>query len=179
MNPQVSLRSLTLKTIVAHTLTYFLMGLLASNLLNYRGLFAVPAMACYMRPFDDPLIALAIVAQPVRGIIFALVFYPLREIFFGRKNGWLILWWTLVGLGIFSTFGPATGSVEGLMFTQVPVADQLIGLLEVIPQAGLLAGLVTYWVNHPEKKWINWLLGILFAIAILLPILGTLALQMQ
>jgi hypothetical protein len=125
------------------------------------------------------MIPFGIVVQPIRGIIFALVFYPLREIFFGRKNGWLILWWTLVGLGIFSTFGPATGSVEGLLYTRVPLADQLIGLLEVIPQAGLLAGLVYYWVNHPEKKWMNWVLGILFVIAIALPVLGTLAVAMQ
>jgi hypothetical protein len=179
MNTQVSLRSLTLKTIVAHTLTYFVMGLLASNLLNYGGLFAIPEMACYMRAIDDPMIPFGIVVQPIRGIIFALVFYPLREIFFGRKNGWLILWWTLVGLGIFSTFGPATGSVEGLLYTRVPLADQLIGLLEVIPQAGLLAGLVYYWVNHPEKKWMNWVLGILFVIAIALPVLGTLAVALQ
>jgi hypothetical protein len=32
--------------------------------------------------------------------------------------------------------------------------------------------ILTYWVNHPEKRWLSWLLGILFFICIALPALG-------
>ncbi len=49
------------------------------------------------------------------------------------------------------------------------------GWLEVVPQALLLSALLCYWVNHPEKKWLNWLLGILFLIAMAMPVLGLLA----
>jgi hypothetical protein len=30
-------------------------------------------------------------------------------------------------------------------------------------------------VNHPEKRWLNWLLGILFALVILMSAMGYLA----
>ncbi len=83
---------------------------------------------------------------PIRGLIFALAFYPLRETLFGRKKGWLIVWWLLVALGILSTFGPAPGSVEGMLYTVIPITQQLSGWLEVIPQALLLSVILFYWV---------------------------------
>ena len=56
-----------------------------------------------------------------------------------------------------------------------PIRDQLKGWLEIVPQALLLSALLCYWVNHAEKKWLNWLLGVLFCIAMALPVLGLLA----
>jgi hypothetical protein len=112
--------------------------------------------------------------QPVRGLLFALAFYPLREILFGRKNGWLVLWWLLVALGILSTFGPAPGSVEGMLYTVIPIPQQMTGWLEVVPQALLLSAILFYWVNHPEKRWLNWLMGAIFVLMLLLPALGLL-----
>ena len=86
------LLSLTVRTIIVHTITYFLMGLLASTLLGYEEVFARPWMACWMRQTDDPIVMAGTLFQPIRGLIFALAFYPLREILFGRKNGWLVMW---------------------------------------------------------------------------------------
>jgi len=48
------------------------------------------------------------------------------------------------------------------------------GWLEVVPQALLLSVILCSRVNRP-KKWMNWLLGILFAIAMALPLFGLLA----
>ncbi len=112
--------------------------------------------------------------QPLRGLIFALVFYPLRELLFGRKNGWLLMAWMLIALGILSTFGPASGSIEGMIYTPVPIQFQLRGLVVVVPQVLLLPALLCYWVNRPGKKWLNWLLGIVFFIMMALSILGLL-----
>ncbi len=171
---QPGLLGLTARTIVVHTITYFLMGLLASTLLGYAQAFAAPWMACWMRQLDDPMVAVGPLLQPVRGLIFALVFYPLRGVLFGRKNGWLIMWWLLVALGILSTFGPAPGSVEGMLYTVIPISQQLSGWLEVVPQALLLSAILFYWVNHPQQRWLNWVLGILFVVTLLLPALGLL-----
>jgi hypothetical protein len=101
---------LTLKTIVVHTVTYFSMGLLASYLLDYRTAFAGPITREYMRQVSEPIVALGPSLQFIRGILFAIAFYPLRDILFGRKNGWLITWLLLVMLGIFSTFDAAPRS---------------------------------------------------------------------
>ncbi len=173
-NNQPIFLALAVKTIVAHTVTYFLMGALASTLLNYAERFARPEMACWMRQLDDPLIMAGPLLQPIRGLIFALAFFPLREILFGKKNGWLILWWVLVALGILSTFGPPPGSIEGMIYTRIPILDQLTGWLEVVPQALLLSVILFYWINHPEKKWLNWVMGVVFFLLLLMPVAGLL-----
>lgn len=171
-NNQPSFLALAVKTIVAHGSTYFFMGALASTFLNYAERFARPEMACWMRQLDDPLIMAGPLLQPIRGLIFAMAFYPLREVLFGRKNGWLLMWWLLVALGILSTFGPAPSSVEGMIYTVIPISDQLEGWLEVLPQALLLSVLLFYWVNHPEKKRLNWVMGVVFFVVNLMLVVG-------
>jgi hypothetical protein len=174
---QITLTGLTLKSIVSHTLTYFLVGLVASTVFNYSADFARPELRDYMRQLGDPVIALGPALQFLRGILFALAFYPLREILFRRKNGWLVTWWLLVTLGILSTFGPAPGSVEGAIYTTLPIVDQFFsgGMLEILTQSLLFSALLYYWVNHPEKRWLSWLLGILFVLVLLMSLLGYLA----
>jgi hypothetical protein len=171
-NPQPRFPALAAKTMVCHTLTYFIMGALAAHFLNYAALMARPESG--MRPFTSPWVMAGPLFQPLRGLVFALVFYPLRGCLFGRKNGWLLMGWMLIALGILSTFGPASGSIEGMIYTPVPILSQLRGWLEVVPQALMLSALLCYWVNHPGKKWLNWLLGIVFFIMMALPILGLL-----
>lgn len=170
---QPTLWGLIVKTSVVHTLTYFFMGILAYNFLNYEELFATSVLSCFMRPTDSVWVAAGPMFQPIRGLIFALAFYPLREIVFGKKNGWLILWWVLVALGILSTFGAAVGSVEGIIYSIVPVS--ILSYVEVVPQAFLLSAILFYWVNHPEKKWLNWVLGIFFVLVMLLSAMGMMA----
>ncbi len=173
-NNQPHFLGLASKTIVVHTVTYFFTGILAATFLNYAERFARPEMACWMRPLDHPLIMAGPLLQPIRGLIFALAFFPLREILFGKKNGWLIMWWLLVALGIFSTFGPPPGSIEGMIYTRIPILDQLTGWLEVVPQALLLSVMLFYWVNHAEKKWLNWVMGVVFFLLLLMPVAGLL-----
>ena len=163
---------LTIKTVVVHTVTYFIMGLLALTFLEYRTAFAEPITREYMRQVNDPIVALGPALQFIRGILFALAFYPLREILFGRKNGWLITWLLLVMLGILSTFAAAPGSVEGLLYTKMPVSIQISGWLEIVTQALLLSAILYYWVNHPKQKWLAWVLGAIYVLVIIFSILG-------
>lgn len=166
---------ITVRTIVVHTVTYFIVGLLAFSIFDYTARFAEAGFSALMRPTDDPLVAAGPLFQPIRGLLFGIVFYLLRDVFFARKNGWLIMWVALVFLGIFSTFGPSPGSIEGLIYTTLPVGDQLLGLIEVLVQSFLLSYVLFYWVNHTDKRWISWVLGGLFVIGLLLPVLGLLA----
>ena len=174
---RLTLLAVVLKTIVAHTITYVIMGLLASTLLDYARFFAESSLNVMMRPTSDPLVMAAPLYQPIRGILFGIVFYLLREPFFGKKRGWLVMWLTLVVLGIIGTFGPTPGSLEGMFFTIFPLWVHLRGLPEVLLQSLFLSLLLFYWVNHPEKRWLNWVLGITFFILMLFPILGLLVTQ--
>ena len=148
------------------------MGALAAHFFNYAALLARPDSG--MRHIDDPLVMIGPMLQPLRGLLFAMVFYPLRECLFGRKYGWLLMFWMLFALGILGTFGPAAGSIEGLIYTTAPIRDQLRGWLEVGTQALLLSALLCYWANHTEKKWLNWVLGIVFFVMMAMPVLGLL-----
>ena len=170
---QITLIGLTLKAIAAHTITYFLIGFLAFTIFDYASQFAQTAVQTWLRQTDDPVVALGPALQPIRGIIFALAFYPLREVLFKRKNGWLITWWLLIALGILSTFGPTPGSVEGMIYL-APSSSRFFsgGMLEILTQSFLFSALLYYWVNHPEKRWLNWLLGILFVLVVFMSLMG-------
>ena len=85
------------------------------------------------------------------------------------------MWWLLIAIGIIAPFGPPPGSIEGMVYTIIPIAEQVRGYIEIVPQALLLSVGVCYWVNHPDKKWLNWVLEVLFVLAIIMPILGLLA----
>ena len=163
-----------LKTMVTHTVTYFIMGLIASTVLEYGRLYAETSLNLLMRQISDPLVMAGPLFQPIRGALFGIVFFLLRDTLFGRKNGWLVMWITLVVIGILSPFGPSPGSIEGMIYTMLPMELHLTGLPEVLLQALILSALLYYWVNHPEKKWLNWVMGIVFVLMLLLPTLGLL-----
>lgn len=171
---RISLPGLTIRTVVVHTITYFVAGILAYTLGDYEKTFSQPPLSYLMRPTSDPLVMAGPLFQPIRGVIFALALYPLRRVLFGERRGWLILWWLLLALGVLSTFGPSPGSVEGLIYTIIPPLDQILGLWEVLLQSLLFSFILFYWVNHPEKRWLSWTLGIAFSVVIILPILGLL-----
>src|SRR5829696_4351899 len=171
----LSLSSLTVKTVVVHTITYFVAGLLAYTLGGYEKTFSEPPLSYLMRPTSDRVVMAGPLFQPVRGVIFALALYPLRSVLFAERRGWLKLWWLLLALGVLSTFGPAAGSVEGLIYTVIPPRVQLLGLWEVVLQTLLLSVVLFHWVDHPEKRWLDWTLGIAFCIVMILPVLGLLS----
>ncbi len=163
---------LAAKTIVSHTLTYVVVGALAAHYLHYVEQFAQADSG--MKQMASPWVLAGPLFQPLRGVVFASVFYPLRGVLFGKRHGWLLMAWILIAVGILSTFGPASGSIEGMIYTTTPIRYQLRGWLEVVPQALLFSALLCYWVNHAEKRWLNWLLGIVFFVVMALPVLGLL-----
>ncbi len=171
---RLSLSLLILKTVIVHTITYFVAGLLAYTLGGYETTFSEPPLSYLMRPTSDPLVMAGPLFQPVRGVIFASALFPLRNVLLAERRGWLKLWWLLLALGVLSTFGPAPGSVEGLIYTVIPPLAQILGLWEVLLQSLLFSVILFYWVNHPGKRWLNWTLGIAFSIVMILPLLGLL-----
>jgi len=78
-------------------------------------------------------------------------------------------------VSIFSPFSAAPGSIEGVVYSTLPMWFQIMSLPELIVQSFLLASLTHYLVNHPEKKWLSILFGTLFVIIVLLALLGILA----
>ncbi len=174
MQTRPTLFEVVVKTIVTHSVSYFIMGLLASTILDYARFYAESSLNLMMRQTNDPWVMAGPLFQPIRGILFGLVFYLLREPFLGKKNGWLVMWFTLVVVGIIGTFGPTPGSLEGMLYTVFPLWVHLRSLPEILLQSLFLSWILFYWVNNPQKKWLTWVMGIAFFILMALPILGLL-----
>jgi hypothetical protein len=172
---QYSFASISVRTAVVHTVTYFVVGAISFLLLDYSTRYADPVVSRLMRQTDDPLVAAGTLFQLLRGFLFGIVFYFLRDIFFTRKNGWLTMWLMLVIVGILSPFAAAPSSIEGMLYTVLPMWFHISNFPEILVQSGLLAWLTFYWVNHPEKKWLSWVLWILLIIVVLMSLLGTLS----
>lgn len=172
---QISFRFIASRTMVAHTVTYCVVGLIAFALFDYAALFEDPTLRAFLRQTDDPRVAAGVLFQPIRGFLFGIVFYLLRESVFAKRNGWVTAWLTLVIVGVVSTFGPAPGSIEGFIYTKLPVVGHIGGMIEVLTQSLLLSVSTVYWVKRPHIKWLTWALAILFVLALLLPSIGLVA----
>jgi hypothetical protein len=168
------LGEVVVKTMVTHTVTYFIIGLAAFWCIDYAQTFAEPGVRSLMRQTDEPVVMAGPLFQPIRGVLFGLVFYLLREPLFRARTGWLVLWFVLFVVGILGTFGPAPGSIEGMVYSTLPFRFHLECLPEIVVQALALAVLLWYWVNHPAKRWLTWVLGVAFMAVLLLPTLGLL-----
>jgi hypothetical protein len=178
MTPDTELppaRSIIVKTIVTHTATYFVVGGLAFVVFDYSRLYAETSYRYVMRQTSDALVMAGPLFQPVRGLIFGIAFVVLRRALFEQPRGWWRMWLVLVCLGILGTFGPAPASVEGMIYTTIPLRLQWLGSPEVFLQALLLSVIVSYWVRHPRAKWLAWVMGTACGVALLLPALGLLA----
>lgn len=158
----------------SHMITYFLMGIIASTLLNYKEVFENPPLSYLMKPTDSFWVAAGPVLQIFRGLVFSIVLWFFKDSFLFKRYGWLKLWGLIVGLSILSTTGPTPGSIEGLIYTKIPIISQLEGYFEVLPQTLLFSLLVFYWYNKP-KKYCNILSIILISIIVILCTLGMLA----
>ena len=170
---QVRFVPLALKTVVCHTITYFVCGLLAYKLLNYEAIINNPCSG--MRSTTSLWVTLGAPLQMFRGVLFASIFYLFRERLFRQRNGWIAMAWMLIGIGILGTFAAPGGSLEGYIFTTIPPLLQMRGYLEVVPQAVLLSALLVYWVRHPGKKGLSWGLSVAYVIAAGLPLLSLVA----
>ena len=162
--------TLAVKTVVCHSITYMLMGAFAYHFFHYADLINNPNSG--MRPVTSLWVILGAPLQVFRGVLFASVLYLFRDRLFYRKNGWLIMAWMLIGIGILGTFGAPGGSLEGFIYTTIPVAIQLRGYLEIVTQALLLSVFLCYWVNHPGKKAMSWTFGVAYAVCVALPMMA-------
>ena len=172
---QPSFATILFKTTSVHIVTYFIIGVLSFVFLDYTVKYSDPTVAGFVRQTDHPLVMAGPFFQILRGLLFGIVFYLLRESIFPYKRGWLTLWVTLMIVGILSPFGAAPSSIEGMIYTVLPVWFHIVNFPEIFIQSGMLALLVHYWVNHPDLKWFNWLFGGVTVLIVLLSILGALS----
>lgn len=171
---QPSFWSILYRTIIAHTVTYFVTGVVASILLGYATRIIRPDVAPLIRKMTDPVLMASPLIQPFRAALLAIVFYLLRDVLFGNRKGWLIMWCTLVVIGILTPFSASWGGIEGMIFFNFPIWDHIVGWPEVFTQTLLLSFILTYWLDHPKSKCLQVILWAGFILTMLLPIINLL-----
>lgn len=86
---------------MVHVVTYLVVGVVASIVLDYASLFSRPVISDYMVEFGSVSLFVGPLIQVLRGLIIAAVLLPFRGVF-AQRRGWLWLWLLLVGIGMFS-----------------------------------------------------------------------------
>lgn len=157
-----------------HMLTYFLVGLVAFLALDYRQAFETTQLRYLMRPTSSPWVAAGPALQIFRGLLFAVILYPLASDLLRRTNSVLLLWSLFLGFAILGTAGPSPGSFEGIIYTKLPISLHLMGLPEVVLQTLLFSAGLVFWCRKPAR-WKNVASGIGVAAVCLMSIAGVLA----
>ena len=140
-----------IKVALIHTLTYFIFGLLFSNIFDYSTIYSYNVVNNFMRGFDSPLILLGPFLQPIRAIFITIALYPIRNII-ATKLGFLKLWIILVFIGIIATPAAAPSSLEGIIYTQLPLEYHLISLPELLLQTLTFSILLWAFELLPNKN---------------------------
>lgn len=122
------------KVALIHTLTYFIFGIIMSNLFNYKELFSIKPISDFMRTIDSGWIVAGPFLQPLRGLILAVALWPFRQLIFEKKKGWLYIWGLFVAFGILSPPAAAPCSIEGVIYSKLPLWYHLLGLPEITLQ---------------------------------------------
>jgi hypothetical protein len=156
----------------AHTIAYFIAGIFALAVINYRDLFATEIISSFMRSVDEPVTALGPGLQILRGILLALILLPLRKTFFEEKHGLVKLGMIILGLSLLSTIGPTMGSFEGYIYTKIPYMYQILGYPEAIMYVLLFTGILGISIKYSDKRIITVLSIIVVLLIVLMSIMG-------
>jgi hypothetical protein len=141
------------RVIVLHVATYLVFGFVFSSLLRYDALFQMDVIRDYMRSYESSMTAIIgpFLMQPLRGLLLAIAIWPLRGLLLEKRHGWLILWMLFVVFGILSTPAAAPSSIEGALYSKLPLWYHLIGLPEIMLQTLAFSFLLLAWEKQALK----------------------------
>ena len=156
------------QVISAHTISYFIAGVIAIALFDYREWWSSEYISAFYRDIDSPLVALGGgFFQVFRGLIIALVLLPMRKTFLEEKHGLLKLALLIFGFSIVSTFSAAITSFEGLIYLKVPMNYHLKGIPEGLIWLSLFIGILYVSLKYSHKKFVT-ILSIIFVVMIII-----------
>ena len=130
-----------------HCVTYAVFGVIASSVFNYSKLFTLPVISDYYKPFYSTAVYLGPLIQLIRGLAFGFVLLPLRGFLKENKLGWLWLWLLFFVIGIIGTPAAAPSSIEGVIYSKIPLWFHLIGMPEMLGQTLLFCFLTHKYIQ--------------------------------
>lgn len=138
-----------LRVMIIHTLTYILAGIFFSNVFHYRTVFELPVIQDFMLPYGEEAIVWGPYIQPLRGLIIGLILLPFRRLLENASFGWLYIWLLMAGIGIVASPVAAPGSLEGIIYTKLPLWFHFLGLPEVLLQTLVFSIFVHLYLRYP------------------------------
>jgi len=143
------------KVIAAHVIAYVVVTIMAIPLTLDYAESMMELMG--FRPLDEINMGAVFFAQIIRGLLFATVIWWIKDSIIGKKFAWLKLWGILIILGIFNTYGPSHGSIQGLVYL-APIEDLPVsasfGMLETLAQPLLFSIIVTFQKKKKNESQI-------------------------
>lgn len=137
---------------LTHVLTYLACGLIFMNLMSYSQEFVNNESFAHFRPLDSWVVRAAVIFQFLRGALFAVILYPFRKTISEQRWGWLILFGVIYGLTGLGAVNASSGSIEGLIYTEISIKEHLIGMPEVITQALAFSILFWLWERRAARR---------------------------
>ncbi len=126
-----------------HLITYSLMAVIFLNLQDTLPASGRVALG-FFEPYRYPDMAV-IASQLIRGVLLALILYPFYDIIVKSRNGLMVLFTTLWGLGLLASVEPMPGSIEGMIYTQTTLLEHILVLAAVGVQTLLFCVLFLFW----------------------------------
>nr|WP_300365961.1 hypothetical protein [Brachyspira sp.] len=123
---------------------------------DYKAIYSNEIVVNFMRGFESPLTVIGPFLQPIRAIFIAIGLFPIRKIIM-TKFGWFIVWLIFVCIAIISAPASAPSSIEGLIYTQLPISFHLVNLPELLLQTFSFSIIlwITEMLPHSEKEFSN------------------------
>ena len=160
----------------AHTISYFIAGVIAMAFFDYREWWSSEFMSAFYRDIETPIVALGGgFLQIFRGIIVALILLPLRKTFFEEKYGLLKLALIVFGFSIVSTYGAVITSFEGLIYLKVPLIYHIKGIPEGLIWLSLFIGILFISIKYSHKKIVTILSITFVSLIVLMSLMGYMA----
>lgn len=139
------------RVVVVHTITYILASVGVMFLLDTAS--GVDALASEVfREMESPWLFAGPFLQPIRGLLIALVIWPIWDMFVAHRLGWLRLWLMLVGIGIIASPVAGPASMEGFLRTVLSIDAHLLILPELLIQTAAFSILLVLWDRLSLRK---------------------------
>jgi len=142
------------KITAAHVITYMVVALIAMPLTLSYAESIVELMG--FKPLDEISMGTVFIGQIIRGLLLGIVIWWIKDSIIGKNLAWLKLWAVLVILGIFNTYNPAHGSIQGIIYL-TPIDDlpfyMNLGILEIMVQPLLFSIIITF--QRKKKHAVN------------------------
>lgn len=144
-----------LKVTGLHLLTYVVCGIIFSVLFDYHSLFTMEGVKDFMKEVGGTSTHIGPWVNVLRGILFGLVLLLFKDTFLGQRFSWLKLWGILSVIGIINTPGPAPFSIEGVVYTTLPLEFHLKGLPEILVQTLMFAYFMAKPASNKKIKFVE------------------------